>query len=88
MLVDKDCIRRRGQERRGEEGRGEKRRVGAGNHRYVQDGGWVAFREDGEKVELWESGGTVIPSGTNMYPLDRNAGRDPCADKRKTSSCL
>lgn len=95
LLVEKDCIRRGGEDRReeerrrgGEEGRGEKRRVGAGNHRYVQDGGWVAFGEDSEKVELWESRATGIPSGTNMHPLDRNAGRDPCADKRKTPSCL
>lgn len=39
---------------RREEG-GEERERGTGNHRYVQDGGWVAWRERTEKK--WDCGG-------------------------------
>lgn len=47
----------RGEEKRlevkREEG-GEERSGAAGNHRYVQDGGWVAWREDRENCGILE----------------------------------
>lgn len=42
-----------------EEGGEEERSGATGNHRYVQDGGWVAWREDREKVGFWRSKGTA-----------------------------
>lgn len=49
--------RQRGEEKRLEVKRGGRRagEQGTGNHRYVQDGGWVAWREDRGKVGLWRS---------------------------------
>lgn len=44
-------VKKRGGRRVGEQG--------TGNHRYVQDGGWVAWREDGANVSLWRSEGTA-----------------------------
>lgn len=66
---------------RGEENRLEvkkKKRLGSGgeergigNHRYVLDGGWVAWREDIEKVPLWRSEGTVSYEGGGGGVLKR-----------------
>lgn len=44
-----------GKEAGGKERGGREERSGAaGNHRYVQDGGWVAWREDREKYGILE----------------------------------
>jgi len=86
-----------GKEAGGKE-RGERRggEQGTGNHRYVQDGGWVAWREDREKVGLWTSeqrcyGETKEEVNTHMHhvgPPDRVVGLNPWTDQCWTSNCL